>query len=115
VAERDGEAQEQLLKCITRNSPGWATAAAADDEGCHREAADCWRAGNMMLPTTGDTMLLAYGVRRAATNACLTNAGGVSTHDADAALDSWRTDVFLSECLRTRAMPQPALAANTQC
>ncbi len=45
-------------------------------EGCPCDAADCWRSSNAMLPTAGDPMLLAYGVRRAATDAGATYADG---------------------------------------
>lgn len=92
-------------ECIARNGTRWATAVATEAAGCPRAADDCWRAGNAMLSTAGDTMLLTYGVRRVATDAGVTNPVGISADDADAAFDPWRSDVLLSGWLNAQAMP----------
>ena len=58
----------QVAKCGVRSSTGakqpTATVVVTDAEGCPCDAADCGLSGDAMLPTAGDTMLLARSLRR---------------------------------------------------
>ncbi len=72
----DDEDTMALPEVIATPDSSFGVQCTTEAEGCQCDAADCWRSIIAMLPAAGETMLLAYGVRRAATDAGATYADG---------------------------------------